>query len=80
MKCRYCPALRTEGYEYPESYCALGVPDEEMIDFKDETSGCRRKSIDKLTADLKIQDAIENEAWLKNAESFVEFMKKEGKL
>lgn len=27
MKCDNCPALATEGYEYPESYCAAGVPD-----------------------------------------------------
>ena len=27
MKCDNCPALRTDGYEYPESYCAAGVPE-----------------------------------------------------
>ena len=26
MKCDNCPALRVDGYEYPESYCAAGVP------------------------------------------------------
>lgn len=25
MKCDRCPALRTEGYEYPEEYCCIGI-------------------------------------------------------
>lgn len=23
MKCKYCNALKSEGYEYPESYCSV---------------------------------------------------------
>ncbi len=48
----------TEGYEYPESYCGIGVPEDEWQDFKDNTTGClkRMKSIEK---ELK---RIENEA------------------
>ena len=25
MKCNRCPALRSEGYEYPEEYCCIGI-------------------------------------------------------
>ena len=28
MKCENCPALRTEGYEYPETYCCVYGEDE----------------------------------------------------
>lgn len=41
MKCSNCPALRTEGYEYPESYCLLGC--EGTRSFADGWSGCYRK-------------------------------------
>ena len=41
MKCENCPALRTEGYEYPEEYCAAYVPETSMVDFKDGSCGCR---------------------------------------
>lgn len=27
MKCENCGHLRTEGYEYPETYCELGIAD-----------------------------------------------------
>lgn len=74
MKCCHCTALRTEGYEYPEEYCALGISDEETIEFKDGELGCRRRSINKINKDLAIADTIRNEAWLKDAESFVKFM------
>lgn len=40
MKCENCPALRVEGYEYPEEYCAAGVPEKSMVEFRDGT-GCR---------------------------------------
>ena len=33
MLCEYCRALRTEGYEYPESYCLI-QPEENWRDFK----------------------------------------------
>lgn len=28
MKCDRCIALRTEGYEYPEEYCSIGIDDD----------------------------------------------------
>ena len=31
MKCENCPALRTGGGEYPESYCAAGVPEDSKM-------------------------------------------------
>jgi hypothetical protein len=77
MKCCNCPALRTEGYEYPETYCGLGISDEDTIEFKDGELGCKRISIDKILKDLKIQDEIESEAFAFEAERFVDFMEKE---
>lgn len=41
MKCQHCPALRYEGYEYPESYCLLGG--EATREYADGWSGCYRK-------------------------------------
>lgn len=41
MKCEKCPALRVSGYEYPEEYCAAGVPESSMFDFQDGSTGCR---------------------------------------
>ncbi len=29
MKCENCRFLRTEGYEYPESYCGAGVAEDD---------------------------------------------------
>lgn len=40
MKCVNCPALRVSGYEYPEEYCAAGVPEKSVVEFRDG-SGCR---------------------------------------
>lgn len=41
MRCNHCPALRTEGYEYPESYCLLGA--EATREYADGWGGCFRK-------------------------------------
>ena len=41
MKCQNCVALCVEGYEYPEEYCAAGVPDDRLVDFADGSTGCR---------------------------------------
>lgn len=38
MKCDNCPALRTDGYEFPEYYCAAGVPEDSKMYTYD---GCR---------------------------------------
>lgn len=48
MKCEYCPALKSEGYECPEYYCAV-YPEDDCVEFKDGTLGCRhkRKTIEK---------------------------------
>lgn len=40
MRCENCPALMTEGYEYPESYCSV-YPEDDWIDFSDGTCGCK---------------------------------------
>ena len=42
MKCDNCPALRTEGYEYPETYCAL-YPEDDCREFKDGSLGCSHR-------------------------------------
>ena len=42
MKCDNCPALATEGYEYPETYCSV-YGEDECIEFKDGSLGCRHK-------------------------------------
>jgi len=57
MKCNNCPALMTEGYEYPESYCGIGVPEDEWQDFKDNTTGClkRMKSIEKELKRIEVE-------------------------
>ena len=39
MRCENCPALKTEGYEYPESYCSV-YPEDEIYDF-DDGCGCK---------------------------------------
>lgn len=70
MKCQHCPALRTEGYECPEEYCALGVSDNNTVEYKDGNCGCKRHSIDKIISDLKIQDEIEGQAFADIAELY----------
>lgn len=57
MKCNNCPALRTEGYEYPESYCLLGG--EQTRTYADGWGGCYRKpdSIRKQIAKIEEQMA-----------------------
>ena len=39
MRCENCPALKTKGYEYPESYCSV-YPEDEICDF-DDGCGCK---------------------------------------
>lgn len=61
MKCESCPALRTEGYEYPEAFCCI-YGDDEAIEFKDGSIGCRHhlKTIEKR---LAINDDYEAHRW-----------------
>ena len=42
MKCENCPALKTDGYEYPETICSV-YGEDEAIEFKDGSIGCRHK-------------------------------------
>ncbi|MGX8835292.1 hypothetical protein ACWG0P_13915 [Amedibacillus sp. YH-ame6] len=73
MKCDNCPALTNVGtYEYPEYGCYL-VDDDDVVEFKDGSLGCRRKSYKKIERDVERQRNIEGEAWRKFAESFVDF-------
>lgn len=40
--CDSCGFLRIEGYEYPESYCYLGIQDDDPKSFEDKNGvGCR---------------------------------------
>ena len=37
--CEHCEFLATEGYEYPETYCAVGVKDDDPK-FDEDKKGC----------------------------------------
>lgn len=39
MKCEKCPALKKEGFEYPEYYCSI-YPEDDCVDFDDGSQGC----------------------------------------
>ena len=41
MRCEKCPALAQDGYEYPEYFCYIGIPDEETSEDKNGNWGCR---------------------------------------
>ena len=74
MKCENCIALRDDsGYERDatECWCAVG---EEDIEFADGSIGCKRRSIQKLKRDIDIQNRIENEAYVKECEKFIDWM------
>ena len=53
MRCERCPAIRTEGYEYPETYCSVGVPDNECDENAKGEIGCtlHPKTIEKRLRD-----------------------------
>lgn len=77
MRCENCPALRTEGYEYPESYCSVySENDPLMCEFEDGKCGCThplnaiKKRIDaNEKAEAHMYDGIE--------EFYIEEQKKE---
>ena len=48
MKCENCCHVCTSGYEYPESYCELGISDNPKFEKYDTGDGC---SLSKKTAD-----------------------------
>lgn len=70
MRCENCPALKTEGYEYPESYCSV-YPEDEIFDF-DDGSGCKHPWI---AIKKRIQQNEETEAH--QYEGIVEFYQKQ---
>lgn len=40
MKCENCGHLVSEGYEYPEYYCELGIADNPQYEKYDTGEGC----------------------------------------
>lgn len=74
MKCEHCPALKKEGYEYPEYYCAV-YPEDECVEFKDGSLGCyhRIKTIKKL---LEQYDEYRDHQW----DGFAEWYEADQKL
>lgn len=73
MRCENCPALRIEGYEYPESYCCI-YPDEETVEFPNGDLGCRhqlatiKKKIDELDKAMSKQYEGIGEWYMKEQE------------
>lgn len=55
MKCENCGFLYTEGYEYPESYCAAGVAED---DERATADGC---SYHYKTLEKRVRE--NNKAW-----------------
>lgn len=75
MKCKDCIAIVNVGnYEYPEEACCV-TNDDDIIEFKDGSCGCHRRSFKKLERDIKKQKEIELKAWTKDASDFVKFVK-----
>ena len=56
MKCKNCPALKKEGYEYPEYYCSI-YPEDDCVDFDDGSEGCYHPLI-------AIKKALQPQAYL----------------
>ena len=74
MKCEHCIALRDDsGYEHnaTEWWCTVG---EEEREFADGSIGCARRSIQKLKRDIAAQNKIEQEAFTKECESFMDWI------
>ena len=40
MRCKRCKACKTEGFEYPEEYCCIGVSDDEINEDRNGDLGC----------------------------------------
>lgn len=77
MKCDNCPALRTDGYEYPEKYCAAGVPE----DSKMCTDGGCRYPLKAILRRIERRDEMEShcyngvEEWYEDAREHDEAMR-----
>lgn len=40
MRCKRCKACKTEGFEYPEEYCCIGIYDDELNEDRNGDLGC----------------------------------------
>lgn len=67
MRCENCPAMRTDGGEYPEYYCAC-YPEDDWEDFADGATGCRHPA-NAIKKKLAILDEFEE----KRYEGIIEF-------
>ncbi len=58
MLCENCPALRCEGYEYPEEYCIIQA-EEDIRDLKNGTGCClRAKTIQRRVKKIEEMEAL----------------------
>ena len=59
MRCYRCPALETEGYEYPLDYCSIGADEEYGNENAKGEVGCtlHYKTIEKMVRENE-------EAWI----------------
>lgn len=58
MKCENCRHLAVEGYEYPESYCELGVPDNPKYAKYDTGEGCSLTKVQRINLCREINDLL----------------------
>ena len=64
MKCENCGHLVSDGYEYPEYFCELGIADNPKFAKYDTGDGCSltKKQRIKLCEDLKDMGLLWNES------------------
>lgn len=73
MKCENCPALKYEGYEYPESYCGAGVPEDgKMV----TDCGCRYTA-KQIVKRMRRQEDMRDHSYDGMAEWYIEHQKHE---
>lgn len=58
MKCENCGHLAVDGYEYPESYCELWVPDNPKYAKYLTDDGCSLTKIQRINLCREINDSI----------------------
>lgn len=73
MKCDNCPAMRTDGYEYPENYCAAGVPE----DSKMYTDGGCRYPLKAIRQRLERRNKMQSHQYDGETDGLEESMKRE---
>ena len=66
MKCDRCPALRTEGYAYPEEYCCIGIDGSEY----ETDDGC---TLHHMTVKKMVRE--NDEAWALHYQDIGEWFK-----